>query len=109
MDQVLSLVPVQAKSQMEQLLKTSKDSIKITKKRQTKHGDFRKQRNGSSIITLNTTSNPYRFLITLLHELAHFKVSQSVQYRTKPHCKEWKNAYRETLLPFLNPEIVPEH
>ena len=108
MDQVLSLVPVQAKSQMEQLLKTSKVSIKITKKRQTKHGDFRKQRNGSSIITLNTTSNPYRFLITLLHELAHFKVSQSVQYRTKPHCKEWKNAYRETLLPFLNPEIFPE-
>jgi hypothetical protein len=108
MDQVLSLVPVQAKSQMEQLLKTSKVSIKITKKRQTKHGDFRKQRNGSSIITLNTTSNPYRFLITLLHELAHFKVSQSVQYRTKPHGKEWKNAYRETLIPFLNPEIFPE-
>jgi len=44
MDQVLSLVPVQAKSQMEQLLNTSKVSIKITKKRQTKHGDFRKQR-----------------------------------------------------------------
>ena len=103
MDQVLSLVPEQAKNQVEQLLNTSKVSIKITKKRQTKHGDFRKNGNGSSLITLNTTSNPYRFLITLLHELAHFRVSQSVQYRIKPHGKEWKNTYRETLLPFLNP------
>jgi SprT protein len=108
MDQVLSLVPEQAKNQVEQLLNTSKVSIKITKKRQTKHGDFRKNGNGSSLITLNTTSNPYRFLITLLHELAHFRVSQSVQYRIKPHGKEWKNTYRETLLPFLNPEIFPE-
>ena len=108
MDQVLSLVPEQAKNQVEQLLNTSKVSIKITKKRQTKHGDFRKNENGSYLITLNTSSNPYRFLITLLHELAHFRVSQSVQYRIKPHGKEWKNAYRETLLPFLNPKIFPE-
>jgi len=108
MDQVLSLVPEQAKNQVEQLLNTSKVSIKITKKRQTKHGDFRKNGNGSSLITLNTTSNPFRFLITLLHELAHFRVSQSVQYQIKPHGKEWKNTYRETLLPFLNPEIFPE-
>ena len=108
MDQVLSLVPEQAKNQVEQLLNASKVSIKITKKRQTKYGDFRKNGNGSSLITLNTTSNPYRFLITLLHEMAHFRVSQSVVYRIKPHGKEWKNAYRETLLPFLNPEIFPE-
>lgn len=108
MDQVLSLVPEQAKNQVEQLLNISKVSIKITKKRLTKHGDFRKNGNGSSLITLNTTSNPYRFLITLLHELAHFRVSQSVQYRIKPHGKEWKNTYRDILLPFLNPEIFPE-
>ena len=43
-----------------------------------------------------------------MHELAHFRVSQSVQYRIKPHGKEWKNTYRDILLPFLNPEIFPE-
>lgn len=108
MDQILSFVPEDAKDQVLKVLETSKVSIKITKKRQTKHGDFRKMRDGTSFITLNATSNPYRFLITLLHELAHFKVSQSVFYRTRPHGKEWKKAYRETLLPFLNPVIFPE-
>ena len=108
MDHVLALVPVQAKNQVEQLLKHSKVSIQITKKRKTKHGDFRKNHNGTSVITLNKTSNPYRFLITLLHEMAHLKVSQAVSYRIKPHGVEWKNAYRATLLPFLNPTVFPE-
>lgn len=108
MDQVLTAVPENAKIQVQQVLETANVAIKITKKRQTKHGDFRRLLNGSSIITINTTSNPYRFLITLLHELAHFKVSESARYRVKPHGKEWKNAYREILLPFLNPTIFPE-
>ena len=108
MDQVLSFIPKEAKKQIYELLEASKISIKIKKKRKTKHGDFRRMANGNSLITLNITTNPYRFLITLLHELAHFKVSQSFFYRIRPHGKEWKNAYREILLPFLNPKIFPE-
>ena len=108
MDQILSLIPQEAKKQIYKLLETSKISIKITKKRNTKHGDFRRMVDGNSLITLNITTNPYRFLITLLHELAHFKVSQSFFYRIRPHGKEWKKAYREILIPFLNPKIFPE-
>ena len=108
MDQILSFIPKEAKKQIYELLETSKISIKIKKKRKTKHGDFRRMANGNSLITLNITTNPYRFLITLLHELAHFKVSQSFFYRIRPHGKEWKRAYREILLPFLNPKIFPE-
>ncbi len=108
MDQILSFVPKESKTQIYKLLETSKISIKITKKRKTKHGDFRRMANGNSLITLNISSNPYRFLITLLHELAHFKVSQSFFYRIRPHGKEWKKAYQEILLPFLKPKIFPE-
>ena len=108
MDQILSLIPEEGKKEIYKLLETSKISIKITKKRNTKHGDFRRMVDGNSLITLNITTNPYRFLITLLHELAHFKVSQSFFYRIRPHGKEWKKAYREILLPFLNPKIFPE-
>ena len=108
MDQILSFVPEEAKNLINKLLENSKISIKITKKRKTKHGDFRRMVNGNYLITLNITSNPYRFLITLLHELAHFKVSQSVFYRIRPHGKEWKKAYREILLPFINAKIFPE-
>ena len=105
---VLNAVPEKAKNQVQQLLVNANVDIKIKKKRHTKHGDFRRMLNGSSVITINRTSNSYRFLITLLHELAHFKVSELTHYRVKPHGEEWKMAYREILLPFLNPEIFPE-
>lgn len=108
MDQVLSFVPEEAKVQVQEVLENIKVSIKITKKRKTKHGDFRRMLSGNSLITINATLNPYRFLITLLHELAHFKVSQPMRYTIKPHGKEWKNAYRENLIPFLNPKIFPD-
>ena len=108
MEQVLSFIPTTAKLQVEELLEATPIEIKITPKRLTKHGDFRRQANGTSLITLNTTPNPYRFLITLLHELAHFKVSQQFSLRVKPHGPEWKTAYRKILVPFLNPEIFPD-
>ena len=71
MEQLLSLIPETAVTHVQSLLSQSNLSIKITKKRLTKHGDFRRRVDGTSMITLNETSNPYRFLITLLHELAH--------------------------------------
>ena len=108
MEQVLSFIPTPAKLQVEELLEATPIEIKITPKRLTKHGDFRRQANGTSLITLNATPNPYRFLITLLHELAHFKVSQQFSLRVKPHGPEWKTAYRKILVPFLNPEIFPD-
>jgi len=108
MEKVLSYVPQKARKQVQAVLEESHVGVKITRKRLAKHGDFRKLQNGTSLITINATPNPYRFLITLLHELAHFKVSQSQRYRVKPHGIEWKMAYRQTLLPFLNPEIFPE-
>ncbi len=108
MQELLSLIPKNSRSQVKKIFKGSDVIIKITKKRITKHGDFSRKINGASLITINITSNPFRFLITLLHELAHFKVSQSYQYRVKPHGLEWKLTYREILLPFLNPNIFPE-
>lgn len=108
MEQVLSFIPTAAQPQVEELLEATPIEIKITPKRLTKHGDFRRQPNGTSLITLNATPNPYRFLITLLHELAHFKVSQHFYLGVKPHGSEWKTAYRNLLFPFLNPKIFPD-
>ena len=106
MKQLLSLIPESSKYQIKKILQASNVAIKITKKRKTKHGDFRRYTNGTSLITVNNTSNPYRFLITLLHELAHFKVLQLYPYKVKPHGLEWKSIYREILIPFLNPDIL---
>lgn len=82
--------------------------VKIVNTRKTKHGDFRKQKNGKFQITINKIDNKYRFLITLIHELAHFKVSSEFKYPTSPHGIEWKNTYKKMMIPFLNSTIFPE-
>ena len=108
MEDILQFVPENAHTQLEKLLLSSTVEIKITKRRISKHGDFRKQANGSLLITINKTSNRYRFLITLLHEIAHFEVFKTKPYKVLPHGKEWKIAFKQILIPFLNPQIFPE-
>ena len=80
----------------------------VKNKRKTKHGDYRRLANGRDLITLNRTENPQRFLITLIHELAHLVAFKNYGGRIKPHGLEWKSTYKTLMLPFLQPTIFPE-
>ena len=108
MEKLLQYIPEASKVQLKEYLQKFPIEIKVTRQRLTKHGDFRLKRNGMSVITVNNSLNPYRFLITLLHELAHYKVVKQFGHKVKPHGKEWKKAYQETLLPFLCPKVFPD-
>ncbi len=81
--------------------------LKIAKRRATKHGDFRRYKDGRVQISVNDDPNPYRFLITLLHELAH-RVTFEECGRVKPHGREWKKNFQSLMLPFLRPAVFPE-
>ena len=59
--------------------------IHVVRNRKTKHGDFRVHSKGHVSITINAMENPYRFLLTFLHEWAHYKVFSSYVFRKKPH------------------------
>lgn len=81
--------------------------LKIVNKRKSKHGDFKRFRDGKVQITINNDLNPYRFLLTLVHEFAHlvtFKEHKSV----KPHGEEWKRNFKMLMLPFLSPIVFPD-
>ncbi len=91
----------------EALLNKSRVDVKVVKSRRTRHGDFRVFADGSKQITMNQSDNPYRFLITLIHELAHFEVSENYRSRRKPHGEEWMKTFQHMMLPFLTPEIFP--
>ncbi|MDP3313031.1 SprT-like domain-containing protein [Lutibacter sp.] len=80
--------------------------ITIVKHRNSKHGDFKKSTHGKVCITINRSLNQYQFLLTLIHEIAHFTTYKKYK-RTKPHGKEWKQEFQLLMLPFLNPTIFP--
>lgn len=89
------------------LIDSSSCHLKIVPKRKTKHGDFRRLPNGKAQITVNAEGNPYRFLITLIHEYAHYRVYQETM-RAKPHGHIWKSYFQRTMLPLLHPGIFPD-
>lgn len=90
-----------------ELLKHDHLTIKIKNERKTRHGDYRKLSNGNHQITINSNLNSYRFLITLVHEIAHFEAFNKNGRFIKPHGKEWKYTFQRLMLPLLNPNIFP--
>ncbi len=89
------------------LIKNHHFDLKIVNQRQSKHGDFRKLSNGNYQITVNNNLNKHQFLLTLVHEIAHYVTYQKFG-KVKPHGKEWKSVFKNLMLPFIKPEIFPK-
>lgn len=102
-------IPEKAMSLIVSLLEKHPIHIKIVNNRKTKHGDFKVSANGKTQITINCGLNKYHFLITLVHEIAHFIVFKKYGNSIKPHGIEWKRHFQHLMLPFLNSDIFPEN
>src|SRR5688500_1118377 len=90
------------------LWKSSPFELKLAKSRQTKVGDFTSKRSKSHPrITLNNDLNPYLFLTTYIHEVAHLQVFLKFGHRVDPHGEEWKNAFIDLLIPLLWEHVFP--
>ena len=90
-----------------ELLKHENLRVTVKNERKTRHGDYRRLPNGKHQITVNSNLNEYRFLITLIHEIAHFEAYKHYGKYIKPHGVEWKFTFQHLMLPFLNPDIFP--
>ncbi|PID68888.1 MAG: hypothetical protein CR968_00580 [Flavobacteriia bacterium] len=101
-------LPEKALDYVVSLLEQHPVHLKITRERSTKHGDFRSGLGRQPMISINHNLNPYAFLITLLHEIAHYKVYKKYIRRRKPHGKEWKTMFRDLMTPMLDQRIFPE-
>ncbi len=106
-DTLQNFIPKAAYDQVAQLLLHDNLVVKIKKERKTRHGDYRRLPNGKHQITINSNLNTYRFLITLIHEIAHFEAYKTYGKTIKPHGLEWKSVFQHLMLPFIRPEIFP--
>ncbi|WP_392437216.1 SprT-like domain-containing protein [Cruoricaptor ignavus] len=80
--------------------------IRITKERQSKLGDYRKLKDGSHKITINSTLPRPLFFLVLTHEIAHLIAFEKFGRNILPHGKEWKHTFREMLVESL--AVYPE-
>ena len=110
---------------------------RVAKPRRTRLGDFRVFPTGQTQITVNADLNPYAFLITYIHEIAHADVQQQYSQlwpdrkgpywqphrrpalsglrragrngpvRVLPHGQEWQATFRRLMEPLLNESVFP--
>lgn len=59
-------------------------------------------------ISINGNLNPYSFLVTLLHELAHLTTYIKYKHSVSAHGSEWKNEFKIILTPFIQHALLPE-
>jgi hypothetical protein len=83
-------------------------SLHVKKPRSTKLGDFRYRKDRKfQTITLNSDLNPYQFLLTYIHELAHLRAFEKHGIHHAPHGHEWKKLFQELMDPILTEIVFP--
>jgi hypothetical protein len=108
LDYLQHYVPRAAAPLLLQLLQQYQVHLTITRERKSVLGDYRHAVNNSAHrISVNGNLNPYSFLITLIHEIAHLVTFLEYGNRVSAHGKEWKHIYRLLLMQFLAIPLFP--
>lgn len=106
---LLKHLPEHAVKRCAGLIQEHRVHLKITRSRVSKYGDYRSPYNGyGHRISINHNLNPYTFLVTFLHEMAHLVTYINFSHKVDPHGREWKSTFRDLLGPYINEDIFPE-
>jgi SprT protein len=89
-------------------LQHHKVHLTVARERKSILGDYR-HRIGTQAhrISVNGNLNPYAFLVTLLHELAHLLTYEKWGARVAAHGREWKTIFGELLAQFIEHDVFP--
>ena len=89
-------------------LRQYKVHLTVARERKSILGDYRhRTHHVNHRISVNGNLNPYSFLITLLHELAHLLTFEQFGSHVFSHGKEWKATYSGMLAQFLQHKVFP--
>jgi SprT protein len=82
--------------------------ITVAKERKSILGDYRhKTHQVNHRISVNGNLNPYAFLITLLHEIAHLLTFEQYGRKVQAHGQEWKTVFGQLLFQFVQQKVFP--
>jgi SprT protein len=120
MEELLAIIPENSRGYVLDWFHTNPVQLRISKARSSKFGDYRApDKHLPARISVNRNLNPYDFLITLIHEMAHHEVWKEAtapqpvslfhkrRRRPLPHGKEWKNQYRLMMQPMMTDSVFP--
>ncbi len=83
--------------------------LTVARERKSILGDYRHRTvHHNHRISVNGNLNPYAFLITLLHELAHLLTFEAYGNKVQSHGKEWKSIFGQLLAQFIQHNIFPD-
>lgn len=89
-------------------MQQNKVHLYITSYRQSKHGDYRPPiRYSTHRISVNGSLNPYAFLITIVHEMAHLEVWKESRSLKAPHGDLWKKTFAAMMKPYVENGVFP--
>lgn len=108
LDYLRKFIPSAAVPRVLEYLHQYKVHLTITRERKSVLGDYRHAtEHKNHRISVNGNLNPYAFLITLIHELAHLVTFMQYGHRVQAHGREWKQCYALLLKDFMGKEIFP--
>ena len=82
--------------------------LTVARERKSILGDYRHRTHQQNHrISVNGNLNPYSFLVTLLHELAHLLAFENYGNRIAAHGKEWKHVFGKLLAQFIEHDVFP--
>lgn len=112
MDVFDQYLPATAATYGRQLWQQHQFQFRVSKPRRSRLGDFKALPGGTLHITVNADLNPYAFLLTYVHEVAHAVVHRQTQaarrrVRPKPHGPQWQLAFQQLMQPLLTEAVYP--
>jgi hypothetical protein len=112
-----SHVPAVALTYCQQLHNLYPFQFRVVRPRRTRFGDFRMLPDRSMHITVNADLNPYAFLLTYVHEVAHCAVYHTYKRPGRfagevgspgaPHGKIWQTTFQRLMAPLLTEAVFP--
>lgn len=105
-------LPAAAADYVVEVLDRHPCDVRVVPRRRTKLGDHRPPGRGRArhCITLNDDLNPFAFLTTLLHEVAHVATWERFRRRwrhPRPHGPEWQREFAVLLGPVVTAGALP--